>query len=210
MPDLAEKCCVRCGDGQANRFFIAAAYLGSEASMSRIGKKPILIPAGVDVKVVGPVVSVKGPLGKIDWSLSKGLGVSVTDGQLVVSRSNEDRQVRAMHGLTRAELSNIVQGVTKGYERNLEITGVGYKVAVQGRAMSFNVGYINPVIYPIPVGIDVKVEKQTLINVKGANKRVVGQVAANLRAIKPPDVYKQKGVRYTGEVLRKKAGKTGK
>ena len=210
MPDLAEKCCVRCGDGQANRFFIAAAYLGSEASMSRIGKKPILIPAGVDVKVVGPVVSVKGPLGKIDWSLSRGLGVSVTDGQLVVSRSNEDRQVRAMHGLTRAELSNIVQGVTKGYERNLEITGVGYKVAVQGRAMSFNVGYINPVTYPIPVGIDVKVEKQTLINVKGANKRVVGQVAANLRAIKPPDVYKQKGVRYTGEVLRKKAGKTGK
>jgi large subunit ribosomal protein L6 len=178
--------------------------------MSRIGKKPILIPAGVDVKIIGQVVSVKGPLGKIDWSLSKGLGVSVTDGQLVVNRSNEDRQVRAMHGLTRAELSNIVQGVTKGYERNLEITGVGYKVAVQGRAMNFNVGYINPVTYPIPVGIDVKVEKQTLINVKGADKRVVGQVAANLRAIKPPDVYKQKGVRYVGEVLRKKAGKTGK
>ena len=115
-----------------------------------------------------------------------------------------------MHGLTRAELSNIVQGVTKGYERNLEITGVGYKVAVQGRTMSFNLGYINPVAYPIPVGIDVKVDKQTLVNVKGADKRLVGQVAANLRAIKPPDVYKQKGVRYAGEVLRKKAGKTGK
>jgi large subunit ribosomal protein L6 len=115
-----------------------------------------------------------------------------------------------MHGLTRAELSNIVLGVTKGYERNLEITGVGYKVAVQGRTMSFSLGYINPVTYPIPVGIDVKVDKQTLINVKGADKRLVGQVAANLRAIKPPDVYKQKGVRYAGEVLRKKAGKTGK
>jgi large subunit ribosomal protein L6 len=178
--------------------------------MSRIGKKPIKIPAGVDVKVAGHIVSVKGPLGKIDWSLSTGLGVSIADGQLVVSRSNEDRQVRAMHGLTRAELSNIVQGVTKGYERNLEITGVGYKVAVQGRTMSFNLGYINPVTYPIPVGIDVKVDKQTLINVKGADKRLVGQVAANLRAIKPPDVYKQKGVRYVGEVLRKKAGKTGK
>ncbi|MEK7730545.1 MAG: 50S ribosomal protein L6, partial [Planctomycetota bacterium] len=126
------------------------------------------------------------------------------------NRLNEDRQVRAMHGLTRAELSNIVQGVTKGYERNLEITGVGYKVAVQGRTMSFNVGYINPVTYPIPAGIDVKVDKQTLINVKGTDKRLVGQVAANLRAIKPPDVYKQKGVRYVGEVLRKKAGKTGK
>ena len=178
--------------------------------MSRIGKKPISIPAGVDIKVAGTIVSVKGPLGKIDWSLFSGLGVSIAGGQLVVSRSNEDRQVRAMHGLTRAELSNIVHGVTKGYERNLEITGVGYKVAVQGRTMSFSVGYIHPVIYPIPVGIDVKVDKQTLINVKGADKRLVGQVAANLRAIKPPDVYKQKGVRYAGEVLRKKAGKTGK
>jgi large subunit ribosomal protein L6 len=178
--------------------------------MSRIGKKPIQIPAGVDIKVAGPIVSVKGPLGEIDWSLATGLGVSIADRQLVVSRSNEDRQMRAMHGLTRAELSNIVHGVTKGYERNLEITGVGYKVAVQGRTMSFNLGYINPVTYPIPVGIDVKVDKQTLINVKGADKRLVGQVAANLRAIKPPDVYKQKGVRYVGEVLRKKAGKTGK
>jgi len=178
--------------------------------MSRIGKKPILIPAGVDIKVAGPIVSVKGPLGKLDWLLSSGLGVSIADGQLVVKRSNEDRQARALHGLTRAELSNIVQGVTKGYERNLEITGVGYKVAVQGRTMSFNVGYINPVTYPIPVGIDVKVDKQTLINVKGTDKRLVGQVAANLRAIKPPDVYKQKGVRYIGEVIRKKAGKTGK
>ncbi|MEO5864668.1 MAG: 50S ribosomal protein L6 [Nitrospiraceae bacterium] len=178
--------------------------------MSRIGKKPIQIPAGVDIKVTGPIVSVKGPLGKIDWPLSTGIGVSIAGGQIVVSRSNEDRQIRAMHGLTRAELSNIVQGVSKGYERNLEITGVGYKVAVQGRTMSFSLGYINPVTYPIPVGIDVKVDKQTLINVKGADKRLVGQVAANLRAIKPPDVYKQKGVRYVGEVLRKKAGKTGK
>ncbi|MEO8339397.1 MAG: 50S ribosomal protein L6 [Nitrospirota bacterium] len=178
--------------------------------MSRIGKKPILIPAGVDIKVAGSVVSVKGPLGKIDWPLSTGIGVSIAGGQIVVSRSNEDRQIRAMHGLTRAELSNIVQGVSKGYERNLEITGVGYKVAVQGRTMSFSLGYINPVAYLIPVGIDVKVDKQTLINVKGADKRLVGQVAANLRAIKPPDVYKQKGVRYVGEVLRKKAGKTGK
>lgn len=178
--------------------------------MSRIGNKPIQIPAGVDVKVAGPVVSVNGPLGKLDWSLTAGIGVSVKDGQVVVNRPNDDRNVRALHGLVRAELNNMIHGVTKGYERNLEITGVGYKAAIQGRTMSFNVGYINPVLYQVPAGIDVKVDKQTLINVKGADKRVVGQVAANLRAIKPPDVYKQKGVRYAGEVLRKKEGKTGK
>jgi large subunit ribosomal protein L6 len=134
----------------------------------------------------------------------------VENGQLLVNRSSEDRNVRALHGLARAELSNMVLGVSKGYERSLEITGVGYKVALQGRTMSFNVGYINPVLFQIPAGIEVKVDKQTLINVKGFDKRLVGQVAANLRAIKPPDVYKQKGVRFMGEVLRKKEGKTGK
>ena len=178
--------------------------------MSRIGKKPIAIPGGVEVKVAGARVSIKGPLGKFEWPVSDGLEVSVTNGQLLVNRSNDDRKVRALHGLTRAELSNMIQGVTKGYERSLEITGVGYKTQLQGRTLSFNVGYINPVIYEVPVGIDVKVDKQTLINVKGVDKRLVGQVAANLRAIKPPDVYKQKGVRYAGEVLRKKEGKTGK
>jgi large subunit ribosomal protein L6 len=178
--------------------------------MSRIGKMPIAIPAGVEVKVMGPKVSINGPLGKMDWPLEEGLGAVVENGQLLVNRSSEDRNVRALHGLARAELSNIVLGVSKGYERSLEITGVGYKVALQGRTMSFNVGYINPVLFQIPAGIEVKVDKQTLINVKGFDKRLVGQVAANLRAIKPPDVYKQKGVRFMGEVLRKKEGKTGK
>lgn len=178
--------------------------------MSRIGKKPIAIPGGVEIKVAGSTVSVKGPLGKLDWSLQDGVKVAVNDGQLIVDRASEDRKVRALHGLTRAELSNMVQGVTKGYERSLEITGVGYKTQLQGRTLSFNVGYINPVIYQVPAGIDVKVDKQTLINLKGVDKRLVGQVAADLRAIKPPDVYKQKGVRYAGEVLRKKEGKTGK
>lgn len=178
--------------------------------MSRIGKKPIPVPTGVDVKVAGAVVSVKGPLGKLDWTLVSGIGVKLENGQVLVTRPNDDRNVRALHGLVRAELNNMIQGVTKGYERNLEITGVGYKAQVQGRTMSFNVGYINPVIYAVPSGIEVKVDKQTLINVKGADKRLVGQVAANLRAIKPPDVYKQKGVRYAGETLRKKEGKTGK
>ena len=178
--------------------------------MSRIGKMPIAIPAGVEVKVVGPKVSIKGPLGKMDRPLEQGLGAVVENGQLLVNHLSEDRNVRALHGLARAELSNIVLGVSKGYERSLEITGVGYKVALQGRTMSFNVGYINPVLFQIPAGIEVKVDKQTLINVKGFDKRLVGQVAANLRAIKPPDVYKQKGVRFMGEVLRKKEGKTGK
>lgn len=181
-----------------------------EENMSRIGKMPIAIPAGVEVKVTGPKVSIKGPLGKLDWALDQGLGAVVEGGQLLVSRSTEERNVRALHGLARAELSNMMHGVSKGYERSLEITGVGYKVALQGRTMSFNVGYINPVLFQVPSGIEVKVDKQTLINVKGVDKRLVGQVAANLRAIKPPDVYKQKGVRYMGEVLRKKEGKTGK
>jgi large subunit ribosomal protein L6 len=173
--------------------------------MSRIGKKPIAIPGGVEVKVAGSTVSVKGPLGKLDWSLKDGVKAAVNNG-----RASEDRKVRALHGLTRAVLSNMVHGVTKGYERSLEITGVGYKTQLQGRTLSFNVGYINPVVYQVPAGIDVKVDKQTLINLKGVDKRLVGQVAADLRAIKPPDVYKQKGVRYAGEILRKKEGKTGK
>ncbi len=178
--------------------------------MSRIGKKPIAIPGGVEVKVAGTTVSVKGPLGKLDWSLVHGVKVAISNGHLIVDRANDDRKVRALHGLTRAELNNMIQGVTKGYERSLEITGVGYKTQLQGRTLSFNVGYINPVIYQVPAGIDVKVDKQTLINLKGVDKRLVGQVAADLRAIKPPDVYKQKGVRYAGEILRKKEGKTGK
>jgi large subunit ribosomal protein L6 len=178
--------------------------------MSRIGRKPIEIPSGVEVKVNDRLVSVKGPLGKLDWSLATGITVAVDKGHVQVSRSGDDRKVRALHGLVRAELSNMVQGVTKGYERSLEITGVGYKAQVQGRVASFNVGYINPVTYHLPLGIEMKVDKQTLILIRGADKRVVGQVAANLRAIKPPDVYKQKGIRYAGEKLRKKEGKTGK
>lgn len=178
--------------------------------MSRIGRKPIAIPSGVEVKVAGSSVSVKGPLGKLDWSLAPGVAVTVDEGKVQVSRAGEDRKLRALHGLVRAELHNMIHGVTKGYERSLEIMGVGYKTQLQGRTMSFNVGYINPIMYDIPTGIDVKVDKQTLITVKGIDKRLVGQVAADLRAIKPPDVYKQKGIRYVGERLRKKEGKTGK
>lgn len=178
--------------------------------MSRIGRKPIPVPNGVEVNISGKSVSVKGPLGKLDWALVKGIRVAHEKGQLVVQRPSDDRKVRALHGLVRAELSNMVRGVTKGYEKSLEITGVGYKAQLQGKALSFNVGYINPVLYKLPVGIDVKVDKQTLITLRGPDKRLVGQVAADIRGIKPPDVYKQKGIRYVGESLRKKEGKTGK
>ncbi|MBA2487303.1 MAG: 50S ribosomal protein L6, partial [Nitrospira sp.] len=144
--------------------------------MSRIGRKPIVVPAGVDVKVAGHVISIKGPMGKLDWKLTEGMTVGVNDDQLVVTRSGEARQLRAMHGLVRAELSNMIQGVTKGYEKAMEITGVGYKAQLQGREMSFNVGYINPVNYTVPQGIEVKVDKQTLISIRGVDKRLVGQV----------------------------------
>jgi large subunit ribosomal protein L6 len=178
--------------------------------MSRIGNKPVAIPSGVDVKVTGRTVSVKGPLGKLDWPVAEGISVLVEDGQIRVVRQGDDRKVRALHGLVRAELNNMVQGVTKGYERSLEVTGVGYKAQAQGRQVSFNVGYINPVVYDLPPGVDIKIDKQTLLTLRGVDKRMVGQVAADMRAIKPPDVYKQKGIRYVGEVLRKKEGKTGK
>ncbi len=178
--------------------------------MSRIGKKPISIPAGVAVNVAGNQVTVKGPLGQLNWSLVPGVSVAVEGSQAVVKRAHDERRLRAMHGLTRAELSNMIVGVTKGYERGLEINGVGYKAQLQGRKMSFNVGFINAVEYTLPVGVEAKIDKQTVISLKGVDKRLVGQVAADLRAIKPPDVYKQKGVKFAGEVLRKKEGKTGK
>ncbi len=178
--------------------------------MSRIGLKPIPIPNGVEIKSSGATVSVKGPLGYLDWSLDPAVQVAVKDGQVQVSRSSNEPRVRAIHGLVRAELSNMVEGVTKGYERSLEITGVGYKGQVQGKVISFNVGYTHPVEFTLPDGIEAKIDKQTYVTIKGIDKRKVGQVAANIRSIKPPDVYKQKGIRYAGEKLRKKEGKTGK
>lgn len=178
--------------------------------MSRIGNKSISIPSGVEVGVAGGKVSIKGPLGKLEWSLTDGIKVAVADGQVRVSRSADAPELRAMHGLVRAEISNMIQGVAKGYERTLEITGVGYKAQVQGQSVSLSVGYTHPVVFELPAGVEAKVDKQTVISIRGIDKRKVGQVAANLRGVKPPDVYKQKGIRYAGEVLRKKEGKTGK
>lgn len=178
--------------------------------MSRIGNKPIPIPQKVEVTVADQVVSVKGPLGQLEWRVAKGIAVAVTDGQVQVSRSSDDRHLRALHGLVRAELNNLIVGVSNGYERTLELAGVGYKAQAQGQTLNVSVGYTHPVVFTLPAGVEAKVDKQVIITLRGIDKRKVGQAAATLRAIKPPDVYKQKGIRYAGEVLRKKEGKTGK
>lgn len=178
--------------------------------MSRVGRKPIPIPSGVEIKVADRAVSVRGPKGELAWTLAPGIAVTVVDGHIQVNRSSEDAKIKALHGLVRAELNNMIVGVTKGYERTLEVTGVGYKAQVQGQILSLNVGYTHPVVYTLPEGIEARVEKATVITIRGIDKRKVGQVAADIRGIKPPDVYKQKGIRYAGEVLRKKEGKTGK
>lgn len=178
--------------------------------MSRIGNKIIPIPPKVEISVANQVLSVKGPLGQLQWALKPGISVALSDGNVQVKREGNAPEVRAMHGLVRAELSNMIAGVTKGYEKTLEMTGVGYKAQVQGQNIQLSVGYNQPVSFPVPKGIEVKIDKQTIIMLKGVDKRLVGQTAANVRSIKPPDVYKQKGIRYSGEVLRKKEGKTGK
>jgi large subunit ribosomal protein L6 len=153
---------------------------------------------------------VKGPLGQLQWPLKSGISVVVSGGTVQVSREGNAPEMRALHGLVRAELNNMIAGVTKGYEKTLEMTGVGYKAQMQGQNLQLSVGYNQPVSFAVPKGIDIKIDKQTIIQLKGIDKRLVGQTAANVRAVKSPDVYKQKGIRYSGEVLRKKEGKTGK
>ena len=178
--------------------------------MSRIGRKPIVIPSKVEVQVHESEVSVKGPLGQLKWALPLGIEAKIQDGQLLVSRSGSGAELRALHGLTRAELFNQIEGVLNGYERTLELTGVGYRAQVQGQALTFNVGYSHPVALELPEGVKATVDKQTVVSLKGIDKRLVTQVAAKIRRVKSPDVYKLKGIKYAGELLRKKAGKAGK
>ena len=178
--------------------------------MSRIGKQPISIPSGVEVRVDNAKVSVKGPLGQLEWSLYPGIHVQVENGVVSLTRESDTVKLRAIHGLTRAEISNQIVGVKEGYQRDLEIMGVGYRAQIQGDALSFTVGYAHPVSLNLPQGVKATVDKQTLISLKGIDKRVVSQVAAQIRELKIPDVYKNKGIKYAGELLRKKAGKAGK
>jgi large subunit ribosomal protein L6 len=176
--------------------------------MSRIGKKPIPVPKGVQVNLRDGLVEVKGPKGQLSQSLPPGVSVALEDGQIVASVS-EAREQRKFHGLGRTLVANAVQGVSEGFKRELDIVGVGYRAEVKGRDVHFALGYSHPVIFPLPQGIDVAIEKQTHVTVTGIDKQLVGQVAANMRSLRKPDPYKQKGVRYTGEVLKKKAGKAG-
>jgi len=178
--------------------------------MSRIGRKPITIPSGVDVQIDDQVVAVKGPLGQLEWKLARGVSAVVENDRLLVNRMGDTSNLRALHGLTRAELSNQIEGVLKGYQRTLELTGVGYRAQVQGQTLTFSVGFSHPVSLDLPTGVQATVDKQTVVSISGIDKRLVTQVAAKIRKVRSPDVYKQKGIRYAGEVLRKKAGKAGK
>jgi len=179
--------------------------------MSRIGEKQINLPEGVGVKINGNEITVKGPNGELRWQFSSGLTVDVQDGAIVVKRTSDAKRLRALHGTTRSIIANMVKGVSDGYERVLEITGVGYKAQVQGRKLLLSLGYSHPLEYPLLEGITAEVDsKQTRITLKGIDKQLIGQVAADLRALKPPDVYKGKGIRYAGEKIKLKAGKVGK
>ena len=179
--------------------------------MSRIGKKPIDIPKGVDVKIEDTTVNVKGPKGELSSGFPSGVRVVVDEGKVVVERTGETKDIRALHGLTRSLISNMISGVSSGYQRVLEITGTGYRAQVQGNKLLLALGYSHPVEFILPPGIKAAVDqKQTQITLTGIDKQQMGQIAADLRALRPPDIYKGKGVRYAGQRLKLKVGKAGK
>ena len=177
--------------------------------MSRIGRKPIPLPKGVTVKIEGSTVAVQGPKGKLDTQLPAGIRVEQQDGTLIAVRENDSQA--AVHGLARALVNNAVEGVTKGWTKELEIVGIGYRAELKGKGtVVFSLGYSHPIEYPLPTGIEVAVDpKQTKLSVSGIDRQKVGQVSAEMRSLRPPDPYKNKGVRYAGERLKKKVGKTG-
>lgn len=178
--------------------------------MSRIGKLPVTVPAGVDVQIDGALVTVKGPKGTLTHTIPAPIQVVVEDGSLVVSRPNDERASRALHGLTRTLLNNIVVGVTDGYEKKLEIVGTGYRVTAKGSSLEFALGFSHPVIVEAPEGITFQVETPNRFSVLGIDKQLVGEVAANIRKLRKPEPYKGKGVRYAGEQVKRKVGKAGK
>jgi large subunit ribosomal protein L6 len=176
--------------------------------MSRIGKQPIAIPPKVKVEVKGQRVLVEGPKGKLDLVLPRRTSLKVEDGKVVVSRQGDDAQAKALHGLSRALVNNMVRGVSEGFVKKLEIQGVGFKAAVQGKVVNLILGYSHPIHYPIPDQIKVTVEDNVRLTIEGPDRQVVGQVAAELRGFYPPEPYKGKGVRYAGEHVQRKEGKT--
>ncbi len=178
--------------------------------MSRIGKLPIEIPAGVEVKIEGHTVTAKGPLGTETVTLRPELSVAQEGNTVVVTRNNDDRKSRSLHGLSRTLVANAIHGVKTGFEKNLEIVGVGYRAAMQGTTLNLQLGYSHPINIEAPQGIKIEVEANTKIKISGPNKQTVGDIAALVRSKRPPEVYKGKGVKYAGEHIRRKAGKTGK
>jgi large subunit ribosomal protein L6 len=179
--------------------------------MSRIGRKPIPVPAGVDIKIDGRTVLVKGPKGELSHTVAEPITVErEDDGTLVVVRPNDERRAKELHGLSRTLVANMVVGVTEGYRKSLEINGTGYRVQQKGTDLEFALGFSHPVVVPAPDGITFTVERPTLFHISGIDKQQVGEVAANIRKIRPPEPYKGKGVKYQGEVIRRKAGKAGK
>jgi len=179
--------------------------------MSRIGRKPITVPTGVDVTINGATVVVKGPKGQLQHTLAEPITAErADDGTLNVVRPNDERRAKELHGLSRTLISNMVVGVTEGYRKSLEIAGTGYRVTAKGSDLEFALGFSHPVLVTPPAGITFTVERPTLFHIAGIDKQQVGEVAANIRKIRPPEPYKGKGVRYQGEVIRRKAGKAGK
>jgi large subunit ribosomal protein L6 len=179
--------------------------------MSRIGRKPITVPAGVEVTIAGQTVKVKGPRGELSHTLAEPIRAErADDGTLAVLRPNDERRAKELHGLSRTLVANMIVGVTEGYRKTLEIAGTGYRVIAKGSDLEFALGFSHPVLVTPPQGIKFSVERPTVFSVEGIDKQQVGEVAANIRKIRPPEPYKGKGVKYQGEVIRRKAGKAGK
>ena len=178
--------------------------------MSRIGRTPVTIPSGVDVTISGRLVTVKGPRGELSMDVVQPIEVAKSDGVITVTRPNDEGEIRALHGLSRSLIANMVTGVTEGYSKTLEIVGVGYRVQARGRDLEFSLGFSHPVPVAAPDGITLRVESPTRFVVEGIDKQQVGEVAANIRKLRKPDPYKGKGVRYQGEQIRRKVGKAGK
>ena len=181
---------------------------GKEVTMSRVGKKPVSIPKETKVTIADAVVSVVGPRGTLTHTIPPGIKAEVVDNAIVLTRSSDERHQRALHGLTRALLANMVMGVTAGFSKELEVVGVGYRAEKKGTTLSMALGFSHPVTFEEPSGIQIQVEKQ-IIRVEGIDKCQVGQTAAKIRNFRKPDIYKGKGIRYVGEAVRKKVGKTG-
>jgi large subunit ribosomal protein L6 len=177
--------------------------------MSRIGKLPIQVPDGVSAKLSEGLLTVKGPKGEITGSVNKGVGLDIDDGEIRVTRPDDSKGSRSLHGLVRALVANMVTGVTSGFSRSLEIQGVGYRGDVQGAKLTLSLGFSHPVVIDVPKGLKVSMEGNTNLKIEGIDKELVGQFAADIRGLRPPEPYKGKGVRYAGERVRRKVGKTG-